>query len=193
MSLDAEHLLAAIEAHPSSVREGTDSLVTLYGWRRDGGDPADFMAAIQSLVAAGLVAILPGPDMRLRLTAAGFARLDAALPEVTAEEPAISAVEDEAAWSGAVAGPVRETPAAELAAALRAVFVRLQLPAGHPVGAGSLSKIWAMERRRGGDLRIALDTLVAAGELQIARGARTTFALTEAGRAQTRAADREAP
>ena len=192
MSLRAVHLLAAIEAQPSSVREGTDSLVTLYGWRRDGGDPGGYMAAVQALVAEGLVAILPGPDMRLRLTAAGFAQLDAAQPEAATDEP-IAAIDDEAAWSGAVAGPGRETPVAELVAALRLVFVRLQLPAGHPVGAGSLSKIWAMERRRGGDLRIALDTLVAAGELQIARGARTTFALTEAGRAQTRAADREAP
>lgn len=72
--------------------------------------------------------------------------------------------------------------------ALRQVFAVLQKPPGHPVGAGSLSKIWTMERRRGGDLRIALDTLAAAGELVIQRGARTTFALTEAGVAQVRSA-----
>lgn len=81
MSQQADRLLAAVERYPSSIREGTDSLVLLYGWRREGGDAAGFMAAVQTVVAERWVAILPGPDMRLRLTAAGFARLDAQLPE----------------------------------------------------------------------------------------------------------------
>lgn len=188
MSQDAaDRLLAAIERYPVSIREGTDSLVLLYGWRREGGEAASFMAAVQTVVAERWAAILPGPDMRLRLTAEGFARLDARLPvEAEADSALPAGADSDAAWSGPVSGAAPETPAEELVAALRRVFAVLQKPAGHPVGAGSLSKIWIMERRRGGDLRIALDRLATAGELVIQRGARTTFALTEAGVARIR-------
>lgn len=186
MSLDTDHLLAAIESHPTSVRDGADSLVLLYWWRREGGAPAAFMESVQALIAQRLVAILPGPDLRLRLTAEGFDRLDAQLPEESdSSEPPVGS-EDENAWQGGAPRAARETPSGELVRQLLTVFATLQTPVGHPVGAGALSKIWTMERRRGGDLRVALDTLAATGELSIQRGARTTFALTEAGAAHLR-------
>ncbi len=186
MSLDADSLLAAVERYPTSLREGSDSLVLLYWWRREGGEPAAFMAGVEALIAQRLVEVLPGPDMRLRLTDDGFRRLDALLPEESeAADPAASS-EDENAWQGGAPRAARETPAGELVDSLLKVFAVLRAPAGHPLSAGSLSKIWAMERRRGGDLRVALDTLAATGDLAIQRGSRTTFALTESGAARSR-------
>lgn len=184
MSLDHDSLLAAVEGYPTSLREGSDSLVLLYWWRREGGEPADFMAGVQALLAKRLVEVLPGPDMRLRLTDDGFRRLDALLPEESAAAEMPEGSEDENAWQGGAARAPRETPPGELVVTLLKMFAVLRTPAGHPVSAGSLSKIWAMERRRGGDLRVALDTLAATGDLSIQRGSRTTFALTESGAAR---------
>jgi hypothetical protein len=115
MNLDADGLLRAVESHPASIREGADSLVLLYCWRREGGDPAGFMAAVEALVGQGLVAILPGPDMRLRLTAEGFQRLDAELPEAGEPAEPMPVSEDEHVWQGSAATAARETPPAELA------------------------------------------------------------------------------
>lgn len=186
----ADHLLATIEAHPSTLREGVDSLALLYKWRRQGGDGTGFMAAIQSLHSDGLVEILPGEDMRLRLTVAGFERLDALLPEDNTEsDVAADSDTDEAAWRGP-ATHVRETPEAELAGTLLQVFATLAVPVGHAVSADTLSKIWTMEGKRGGDLRTALDALAAAGALVIHRGERTMFALTESGAVAVAAAQR---
>jgi len=178
----ADTLLTTIEAHPCTLREGVDSLALLYKWRRDGGDGPGFMTAIQSLHAAGLVEILPGEDMRLRLTIAGFERLDALLPEESLVGDAPSEAEgDETAWRGPAAGGGRDAPAQELASALLQVFATLAVPAGHAVSADTLSKIWTIEGKRGGDLRTALDALAAAGALVIQRGERTVFMLTEIG------------
>ncbi|MDP3857815.1 MAG: hypothetical protein Q8Q73_08655 [Stagnimonas sp.] len=185
MSLDADGLLRAVESHPASIREGADSLVVLYCWRRAGGDPAGFMVAVETLVGQRLVEILPGPDLRLRLTAEGFQRLDAELPDAGEPAPAPTS-EDEHVWQGGAARAPRETPPAEVVDSLLRLFAVLRLPADHPIGAGSLAKIWAMERRRGGDLRIALDILAATGELRIQRGDRTQFTLTETGVARLR-------
>lgn len=185
----ADSLLTTIEAHPCTLREGADSLALLYKWRRDGGDGPGFMTAVQSLHAAGLVEILPGEDMRLRLTVAGFERLDALLPEDRlADDTPGEAEDDEAAWRGPAAGGGREAPAQELAGTLLQVFATLAVPAGHAVSADTLSKIWTIEGKRGGDLRTALDALAAAGALVIQRGERTVFMLTEIGAAAVAAA-----
>lgn len=181
----ADTLLATIEAHPSTIREGADSLALLYKWKRDGGDGPGFMSAVHSLHENKLVEIMPGADMRLRLTAAGFARLDAMLPVEAAAE-AVAAEEDmpadSTAWKGGAAAS-RDAPAQELAVLLLDVFSTLGVPAGHAVSADTLAKIWAMEGKRGGDLRTALDALAANGALVIHRGERTVFVLTESGSA----------
>lgn len=176
-----DQLLLSIEAFPSSIREGADSLALLYRWRRDGGDGPGFMSAVQSLHAQSLVEILPGADMRLRLSVEGFAHLAALLP-VEAVEPPVQAdsAADDTAWRGGAAGS-RETPVQELTALLLGMFRTLAVPAGHAVSADTLAKIWTMEGKRGGDLRTALDALAAAGDLVIHRGERTVFVLTEAG------------
>jgi len=181
----ADTLLATIEAHPSTIREGADSLALLYKWKRDGGDGPGFMTAVQSLHDQQLVEIMPGADMRLRLTAAGFARLDAMLPVDVADAampPDEDMPADSAAWKGGAAAS-RDAPAQELAVLLLEVFSTLGVPAGHAVSADTLSKIWTMEGKRGGDLRTALDALAANGALVIHRGERTVFMLTEIGAA----------
>lgn len=176
-------LLTTIEAHPSTIREGADSMALLYKWKRDGGDGPGFMNAVQALYQDGLIEIMPGDDMRLRLTANGFARLDVLLPPEPAAPEAPAESESQAAnsvWRGGAAAS-RDTPAQELAVLLLDVFSTLAVPAGHAVAADTLAKIWAMEGKRGGDLRTALDTLAANETLVIHRGDRTVFVLTESG------------
>lgn len=177
-------LLRAIESHPISIREGADSLALLYWWKREGGDAASFGAAIQSLHRDGLVQIMPGPDMRLRLTAEGFLQLDALLPDEDANAEAAASESEESQWKGG-AVPNRPVPLAETVALLVKIFATLAVPAGRAVSADTLSKIWTMEGKRGGDLRSALDAMAAQGELTVQRGERTVFLLTPAGAART--------
>lgn len=180
-----QRLLSAIEEQPSSIREGADSLALLYAWKRGGGDGPGFGAAIQSLHDDGLIEILPGPDMRLRLTGEGFSRLDALIPEEASElAPALDS--DQSAWRGVLAA-TPEMPMTVVTETLLGVYRMLGATAGRPVSADTLLKIWTMDSKRGGDLRTALDTLAAAGELTIERGARTTFALTDKGAAHAAA------
>jgi len=177
----AQRLLAAIERFPTSLRDGTDSLAVLYWWRKQGGDSALFAEAMQTLMKQGLVSVVPGPDLHLRLTEAGFESLEAGPdPDSIAEAETESTQADEAAWRGGAA-PAQEAPVERLVGNILDIFTVLQRPAGLPLAAATLSKIWAMESRRGGDLRTALDTLATRGDLTIQRGQRTTFTLTEQG------------
>jgi hypothetical protein len=177
----AQRLLAAIERFPTSLRDGTDSLAVLYWWRKQGGDSPQFAEAMQALMNQGLVTVVPGPDLHLRLSDSGFAALEsqwAVDPPAEVEAEATQA--DESAWRGGAA-PAQEAPVERLVGNVLDIFAVLQRPAGLPLAAATLSKIWAMESRRGGDLRTALDTLATRGDLSIQRGQRTTFTLTEQG------------
>lgn len=176
-------LLKVVEAHTASVREGTDSLVVLYCWRKAGSDNASFAATLNRLVDEGWVELLPGPDMRLRLRPQAFAALDAEMPP-PAPQAAAEDKEDEAAWSGLDAAAAKAAggpPQERLRAQVRDIYRVLGMSEGRPVSAGTLAKIWALEKRRGADLRLALDLLTADGDLLVTRGARTTFALTPVG------------
>ena len=179
-----DRLMGLIEAHPSTVREGVDSLALLYQWKRDGGDGPGFMAAVQALHTQGWIEVLPGADLRVRLTAEGFSYLDVSLPPLpeAASADAAEADADESAWRGGAAA-ARPTPVDDLARSLLGVFALLAVQVGHAVSADTLSRIWAMEGKRGGDLRTALDALAARGALTIHRGERTVFVLTDAGAA----------
>lgn len=175
-----ELLLSAVEAHQTSIREGTDSLVVLYRWRCMSGDDASFAAAVQQLVEQQLIEIMPGEDMRFRLTTQCFERISKVTTVLA---------EDRADFGGAVsweAVPVSGTEATpeQLLGTLRDIFHVLNRGSDRAIAADTLLRIWTMEGKNGGDLRVAIDTMIADGDLKAERAGRTAFRLTAQGAAR---------
>jgi len=179
LSDGARLILQAIEQYPATLREGSDSLVVLYVWRRSGRPDQEFGAALRELLDGGLVDLMPGEDMRIRLTRAAFEWLDPqiAVPALAAQDDSGSGGdESESAWTSGDA-PDGGVPMTRLREAVVDIYRVLDLPPGRHVAAGTLARIWKFDRRRGSDLRLVLDDLQASGHLSISRGRRTAFAL----------------
>ena len=175
-------LLAAIETCATGLRGGSDPLALLFCVKRAGGDDVQLAVGLGMLTAQGLIETLPGPEKRIKLTSAGFSRLEALVP-LSVESGEDWLPGSWTSWQGNV--PVSsDTPMEQLVGMMLEVFGTLSLAAGQPVSAGTLAKIWSLQGKRGGDLRLALDAMAANGDLMVSRGDRTFFALTTQGAAK---------
>ena len=172
---DHDAMLAGVARLVSSVRGGTDSVVLHYWWRRESRDDAGFVQTLQRLVAESMIEINPEQSHCVRLSPAAFEKLrDSPLAAIPAAD---DAEDDEAgAWTSSVRRDAA-TPVDELKPVIRQIFALIDTPGRGGLAAGTLSQIWAIERKRGGDLRRVLDAMLADGELSVERGDATVFSL----------------
>lgn len=173
-------LLSAVDNCINSVRQGADARVVHYWWRKHDGEDADFMSTVQAATEQRLIAVLPGEDMCLRLTAQGLAQCQ---PATLATAQAESADDDDGQqWQAAAPG--KDMAPAQLQARLDQIFRVMATTLARPINAASMARIWKIEGLRGADLRRALDQMIASGELKARRASTTTFQLSESGKAR---------
>ena len=176
-----QDLLELIDALLVNIRHGADSRVVHYAWRKAGGSDAGFQQAVASLLSAGLIALVPGPDHPLRLTGAGLQAVRAAVPAEADDGDEVGG-DSEQRWQRAASAKAR--PLQERVDTLKAILAVLRLPVGHPVSATSMRRLWLLEGMRAGDLRDSLDELERRGLIELARHRHgTDIRLTEAGQA----------
>lgn len=172
-----ERLMSVVEAHQTSIREGTDSLVALYCWRRQSGDDVAFASAVQDLVQRQFLEIIPGVDMRFRLTVQGFEQISKVTMVLAEDRPDPG---HSLSWDGAYRQDAAGTPS-EWVDALCNIFSILNATPERAFAADTLLRIWTIEGKNGGDLRVAIDQMISDGDLKAERAGRTAFRLTAQG------------
>lgn len=173
-------LLTAVDRCINSVRQGADARVVHYWWRKHDGEDADFMSTVQAATGQRLIVVLPGEDMRLRLTAQGLAQCQPS-PQAAAQAES-AGDDDDQQWQAAAPG--KDMTPADLQQRLDNIFRVMATTLARPISAASMARIWKIEGLRGADLRRALDQMIDSGELKARRASTTTFQLSEAGKAR---------
>ena len=181
----AHEILVQINRSSSSLIGGMDALLLKYLWRKAGHADAELAQGLQLLVQESLVEVLPGVDMALRLSPAGFERVQAALLD---QGPASAdGAPEEKDW----AAQTESTPSAaaaqarsefELRQRIMDIFADLNIPPGGRVASASMSKIWADSRIRAEELRHGIDLLERDGYMHVERiDGDGYFVLSQAG------------
>lgn len=168
-----------------SLLDGMDALLLKYLWRRAGHPDRNLASALQGLLEAGLIEVVPGPDMAVRLSTRAFA----ALQQAWRAAPGSAAEGDDSPdWDSVEQGPVQAggmgAARSELQLRLHVIgiYAELSVPANGRISAASMAHIWAQLRHRGEELRHAVDLLQRDGHVRVLReGGVAYFVLTEAG------------
>ena len=142
-----------------SLLDGMDALLLKYLWRRAGHPDRNLASALQGLLEAGLIEVVPGPDMAVRLSTRAFA----ALQQAWRAAPGSAAEGDDSPdWDSVEQGPVQAggmgAARSELQLRLHVIgiYAELSVPANGRISAASMAHIWAQLRHRGEELRHSL-------------------------------------
>lgn len=184
----ANTVLNLLNRASGSILGGMDALLLKYLWRRSGQQDSELAGALQGLIESGLIEVVPGPDMALRLSSRAYGALQEAW--LQQRQAGSDPQEDEADWdnmqdaagSAGGAGPARSE--LQLRCQVMAVLAELGVPADGRVAAASMAHIWAELRHRGEELRHAVDLLQRDGHLRVHReGSVAYFVMTRSGAA----------
>lgn len=179
-------VLNLINEGSASLLDGMDALLLKYLWRRSGHPDRNLAAALQGLLEAGLIEVVPGPDMAVRLSHRAFAALQQAWRQDAGRKQADS--DDTPDWDSVEQGPIQAGGAGAARSELQlrlhviGIYAELGVPANGRIAAASMAHIWSQLRHRGEELRHSVDLLVRDGHVRVQReGAVAYFVLTEAG------------
>lgn len=179
-------VLNLINEGSRSLLDGMDALLLKYLWRRAGHPDRNLAAALQGLLEAGLIEVVPGPDIAVRLSHRAFAALQDAWRQGRGGMRADG--DDTPDWDSVEQGPVQAGGAGPARSELQlrlnvaGIFAELGVPPNGRIAAASMAHIWSQLRHRGEELRHSVDLLVRDGHVRVQReGSIAYFVLTEAG------------
>ena len=167
----ANLVLNLLNQYSHSVVEGVDAQLLKYQSQGAGLDESALAAALQGLLETGLVNLLPGPLMSLRLSPSAFARVQQVALE--AHEAAVE-LDEPQDWDGLeppapTAGPGAFRTELQLREQVMQIFGALKISAQGRLAAHSLSVIWREAQHRADELRHAVDLLQRDGYLKVQR------------------------